>query len=320
MASLARVDIHIDFVFIYASLTFISFLSSFLLKCRYTVPICSDDKPPSESPTIDNGDAMEACFCEANDYEWEQSWKCGDDEIYLCPGVADDKICSTQAEGSKLPMKYYSITEDQCNTMRSLEIGQRCINLPEYYGIDRNDDEAKTISSRVCYTNGGLGLFGMKQDDESCESCPSTIDVNFEVPIQDPNNDIIDEDVVVNTGGAMEACLCQADDYESEQSWKCGNDIYVCPGISDNKICSTQGSTNSKYFSITEDQCNEMRLREIGDKCLSLPEYGVTNPRGLSNRVCYKDFGLGINGMKQDDQSCDVCKSTINIDFEVPLP
>jgi hypothetical protein len=262
------------------------------------------------------GGAMEGCMCEANDFEWEQSWKCGDDEIYLCPGV--DKICSTQATaaGSKFSMKYYSITEEQCNTMRSIEIGQRCINLPEYHGSDKNNDATKRLNSRVCYKNGGLGIFGMKQDDQSCESCPSTIDVNFEVP------QTIENQVINNEGGgaAMEGCMCEANDYESKQSWKCGNDIYVCPGILDNKICSTQGSakTNSKYYSITDDQCNEMRSRQIGDKCLSLPEYGITNPRGLSNRVCYKDFGLGINGMKQDDQSCDVCKSTINVNFELP--
>jgi len=129
------------------------------------------------------------------------------------------------------------------------------------------------------------------------------------------NNDDNDNGGGGDDGQAMEACLCGVDDYEWEQSWKCGNDVYVCPTV--DTICSTQGSKSSRYYSLSEVQCTTMRSIDIGQKCISLPEYGITNPKSLSNRVCYKNLGsLGVDGMKQDGDSCDTCPSRIKINFE----
>jgi len=120
-------------------------------------------------------------------------------------------------------------------------------------------------------------------------------------------------------GQAMEACLCGVNDYEWDQSWKCGNDnIYVCPSI--DTICSTQGSTTSNYYLLSEEQCTTMRSIDIGQQCITLLEYGIVKPDTLSSRVCYKNEGsLGFNGMKQDDNSCDTCSSRIKITFETTV-
>ena len=112
-----------------------------------------------------------------------------------------------------------------------------------------------------------------------------------------------------DTVAAMEGCYCPVNDYESDMSWKCGNDIYVCPDVQ--RICSVQASRNSVYYSITKDQCDDMRSVEIGQKCIQLPQHGiVANPKALSNRVCYKDAGLGFHGMKNDG-NCNSCKESI---------
>jgi len=117
-------------------------------------------------------------------------------------------------------------------------------------------------------------------------------------------------------GQAMEACLCQVNDYEWDQTWQCGDDnIYVCPSI--DTICSTQGSTTSNYYLLSEEQCTTMRSIDIGQQCINLPEYGIVKPDTLSSRVCYKNEGsLGVNGMKQDDNSCNTCPSRTKITFE----
>jgi len=118
---------------------------------------------------------------------------------------------------------------------------------------------------------------------------------------------------------AMEGCLCEAGDYEWKQSWKCGNDIYVCPGI--DTICGTQGSQNSLYYRLTEAECTEMKALKIGDTCIELPAHDIDRPKDLSNRVCYKTEGMGVSGMKQDAESCDTCTSRIKVDMiEPPKP
>jgi hypothetical protein len=124
----------------------------------------------------DDGTAKEGCMCEVNDNEWDQSWKCGNDEIYVCPNVGD-KICSTQAETMlrRGTMKFYKLSDEQCDAMRSIDVGQPCIDLPQYA-----TKRPKSLTDRVCYKNGGLGVNGMKQSDESCDVCPSRTKINFE--------------------------------------------------------------------------------------------------------------------------------------------
>lgn len=118
----------------------------------------------------------------------------------------------------------------------------------------------------------------------------------------------IEELAIGNNDAAMEGCYCPVNNQESDMSWKCGNDIYVCPDVE--RICSVQASRNSVYYSITKDQCDAMRSVEIGQKCIQLPQHRISKPKGLSNRVCYKDGGLGFHGMKNDG-NCDSCRDSI---------
>ena len=90
--------------------------------------------------------------------------------------------------------------------------------------------------------------------------------------------------LAATTAVAAEDCGCDVDDSTS-QTFKCGNEIYVCPGVE--RVCSVQESENSEYFAITQVQCDAMKAVEIDTKCVELEQHGITNPKDLSNRVCY---------------------------------
>jgi hypothetical protein len=100
------------------------------------------------------------------------------------------------------------------------------------------------------------------------------------------------------------SCACETNTDDDNQTWKCGNDVYVSPAVT--TICSVTGSVNSKYYLITQEECELMKKVAIGEKCLPLLRYGVKNPKGLSNRVCYS---RSDHGMKEDG-TCDTCKSS----------
>jgi hypothetical protein len=100
------------------------------------------------------------------------------------------------------------------------------------------------------------------------------------------------------------SCACETNTDDDNQTWKCGNDVYVSPAVT--TICSVTGSQNSKYYLITQEECELMKKVAIGEKCLPLLRYGVTNPKGLSNRVCYS---RSDHGMKEDG-TCDTCEDS----------
>ena len=104
-------------------------------------------------------------------------------------------------------------------------------------------------------------------------------------------------------------CKCDAGD-DHAGSFKCGNDLYVCPGVEN--ICSTQGSQNTAFYYLDEEQCNQMKAIELDAKCLALPTQGLNRPRGLSNRVCY-DGTNGRFGTKVDSGSCDECQEFMRV-------
>merc|ERR1739844_487084 len=66
-------------------------------------------------------------------------------------------------------------------------------------------------------------------------------------------------------------CNCEVGN-ESAQTFRCGRNVYVCPDV--DTVCSSQGRAKSKYYSLTQDQCNAMKNIEIGDNCIALPQYG----------------------------------------------
>ena len=105
---------------------------------------------------------------------------------------------------------------------------------------------------------------------------------------------------------AADNCSCDVDS-ASSKTFKCGNDIYVCPGVQ--RICSVQESQNSVYHDINQSECTQMQAVGIGDKCISLPGR-ISRPKALSNRVCYDDTTNGFHGMKEDG-SCGVCNDSI---------
>ena len=104
-------------------------------------------------------------------------------------------------------------------------------------------------------------------------------------------------------------CECDAGD-DHAGSFKCGNDLYVCPGVEN--ICATQGSQNTAFYYLDEEQCNQMKAIELDAKCLALPAQGLDKPRGLSNRVCY-DGTNGRFGTKVDSGSCDECQEFMRV-------
>lgn len=116
--------------------------------------------------------------------------------------------------------------------------------------------------------------------------------------------------VLLAATSAAEGCDCNVDDSTS-LTFKCGNEIYVCPGVE--RVCSVQESQNSDYFAITQVQCDAMKAVEIGEKCVKLEHHGNKNPKALSNRVCYSgddNTSDGFHGMKEDG-SCGVCNNSI---------
>lgn len=108
-------------------------------------------------------------------------------------------------------------------------------------------------------------------------------------------------------------CDCAAGD-DHAGSFKCGNDLYLCPGV--DQICSTQGSQNTVYYYLDEEQCDRMKAVDLGSKCIAVPEQDLDRPKGLSNRVCYGGNINGRFGTKVDSGSCDECQGLIR----VPLP
>jgi len=106
-------------------------------------------------------------------------------------------------------------------------------------------------------------------------------------------------------------CNCEAGD-NSDQTFRCGNNIYVCPNVE--KVCSTQGRAKSKYYSLTQEECDVMKNVGIGEKCISLPQYGVKKGKTLGNRACYSN--REDNGMSNDGNNCKFCKDSITPIFK----
>lgn len=157
-----------------------------------------------------------------------------------------------------------------------------------------------------------------------CQPSPKTVTTSTPTktptaaPVN-PTNPPTAEATSANTGGVQQLvsieeaateCACESGD-DSKQSFKCGNDVYVCPGITE--VCSTTGSQNSKYYKITQQQCDMMRYLEIDDKCLLLSQYGMKKAKGLSNRVCYDG---SVHGMKVDAGGCDSCTGSFEPKWE----
>lgn len=244
------------------------------------------------------------------------TFKCGND-IYICPDV--DHICSVQPGQNPV---YHFITKEQCDQMQDVALDEKCVALPEQ-GVTK----PKALSNRVCYP-GGDGYHGMKEDGQ-CDTCQNsfgTSTINIDYVTFPPSSTEKPEELLDVTSAPTSGtnppeelwskCSCGVN-AANAGSFKCGNEVYVCPGQED--ICNVQGSNNSEYYPITQEQCNQMRAVAIGTKCVPLPDHGITAPKDLSNRVCYDKGGPGVNGMKEDG-SCGICESTIVPPFQTVPP
>ena len=75
-------------------------------------------------------------------------------------------------------MQYFRITPQQCEAMKQLELGQKCVALEEYGII--TDSQRKGLSNRVCY---GSDSNGQKLDDTGCDSCGALKEPNWMTPL-----------------------------------------------------------------------------------------------------------------------------------------
>ena len=303
-------------------------------------PTLAPSKEPTKFPTTAPSDD---CACDAGD-ETAMSWKCGL-HVYVCPGL--DEICSNQGGSNGI---YFRITDEQCDAMKQIQLGEKCVALPQY-GINERK-ERKGLSNRVCYGEG----HGHKTDSGGCDKCknskvpPFVTDAPTTSPSKSPSDAPSKSPTKTPTGAPSkgptntpttapseeptktptpfptelpdpvppvpDACICEAGEQSSAQSWKCGNDLYICPGMT--QICKNSPSQNSLFYSITQEQCDAMKLVQLGEKCVALPQYDiVTNSqrKGLSHRVCYDGDG---NPLKEDGQ-CEECQGYIDVPFE-PTP
>merc|ERR1712176_711511 len=110
-----------------------------------------------------------------------------------------------------------------------------------------------------------------------------------------------------------EECNC-GKGVDMDQSWRCGDRIYVCPNVE--KVCSTHANVEVTYYSLTQDECNTMKNVGIGERCIPLPHHGIKKGKKLGNRVCYNSTGNSEHGMKQDGTKCKFCKDSFSPIFE----
>jgi len=110
-----------------------------------------------------------------------------------------------------------------------------------------------------------------------------------------------------------DVCSCEQGD-DSDQSWRCGTAIYACPSVDD--VCKGQTRKKSLYYKLTQEQCNAMKNVAIGEQCVSLPQYGINKGKTMGSRVCYGNQTLGPNGIKEEDEQCKICWTSLTPTFQ----
>jgi hypothetical protein len=124
--------------------------------------------PPVDKALVAPESEEGECSCQAGD-DSDQSWRCAN-KVYVCPDV--DRVCSGQGRKKS---NYYSLTQDQCNAMKNIGIGEDCIPLPQY-GVR----EGLQLGSRVCYGGQSNGVHGKKYDGQKCKFCKDSFSPLFE--------------------------------------------------------------------------------------------------------------------------------------------
>ncbi|KAG7341758.1 allergen V5/Tpx-1-like protein [Nitzschia inconspicua] len=106
---------------------------------------------------------------------------------------------------------------------------------------------------------------------------------------------------------------------EDPNTWKCGLYVYYCESLT--KICKQSIKAGVTLVPLSDEQCEEMKTVDIGDKCIYNSEGDSANPanppRDLSHRVCDVDGSFGI---KEDEDSCDLCELVPIPETPAPVP
>ena len=178
-------------------------------------------------------------------------WKCGQ-TVYLCPG---EPVCDKQGNDGST---YVTLTEDQCTNMKGTELGQDCI-VPGY--------PQQGLSNRVCASGGFTHKF-----DGSCDTCNP-------VPTDEPS------DMPSTPPTPSSDCPCLP---ENASSWKCGQNVYYCPGVDTKGFCGSQAFGDKfNQIALTEAQCTAMKGTELNEDCVVLDTDGAV-PNGTDS------FGIAI--------------------------
>ena len=178
--------------------------------------------------------------------------------------------------------------------MKAIKLGEKCIPLDDI-------PDPKSLSNRVCYDSNGLGL---KRDEDGCDFCQKTDTYTFADP--DPLD-------------AEPTCNCAVDS-ESQGSFKCGKDIYVCEDYEDEISTALVKLDRFKYFKIDHSQCAAMKLKQLGDACVQLPQYNLYDVSNLGQRVCYGDGHAQRTFVKDGELMCGTTRVTETVDdwWETP--
>jgi hypothetical protein len=97
--------------------------------------------------------------------------------IYVCDGI--NQLCHNQLPNSG--QSWYLLNSTQCADMKTIEIDEDCIDLPQHNILSSNsgngDCKAKGLSDRVCYSDCG----NFKFDDGGCDPCTNVGSFNFSI-------------------------------------------------------------------------------------------------------------------------------------------
>ncbi len=217
-------------------------------------------------------------------------WKCGQ-YVYVCPDVP---TCDKQGNDESTIV---ILSQEECDNLKGTELGAKC-DVPNNFAYD--------LSNRVCVSDGVITKF-----DGSCDTCdpvptPPPTKAPTESPSESPS---MPPTPFPSESPTPDTCPCLP---ENANSWKCGLNVYYCPGVDTKGFCGSQAKGDKfNQIALTAEQCADMQGTELGEDCV-VDNY---KPQGLSNFVCYDDNSPLF---KVDDSSCDCCGDSC--DDESPPP
>ncbi len=235
---------------------------------------------PSESPT----DLPTPSTCGDCTTEDAASWKCGN-VVYYCEGVTIGCNQGSNGEGyTEVPL-----TADECLLFKSgIALDHAC------------PVGGQGLSNYVCYDDAGYPV--TKTDSEGYDCCQET-----EPPVPTPTSTPPPHPTLAPTPSTCGDCTT-----EDADSWKCGNVVYYCEGVT---IGCNQGSNGEGYTEVplTEDEC---LLFKSG---IALDQACPVGGQGLSNFVCYDDAGVPVTKTDSEDSKCCSDETQLPVETDPPV-